>query len=136
MTATDKLELLVPVKGGRLDMTEAQKALVAGYLSRRDGKPVVLRLAKPTNTRTVRANRYYWGPVLGTIAEATGNSTEDLHVAFRDMFLPRRFIRIGEREVEVRKTTTDLTPAEFSRYVQQVVAYAAAELSITIPEAL
>lgn len=132
--AANNLTILVPVAGGRLAPTDEQRRVIAAFLAKRDGKAVEVRLAKPTSNRSLRANRYYWGAVLTTIAEATGNSTEDLHVAFREMFLPRRFIQLGAKEVEVRKTTHDLSTAEFQQYLGAVTAWAASELGITVPD--
>ena len=72
--------------------------------------------------------------VLTAIAESTGNSTEDIHVVLRDRLLPRKFITLGSKEVEVRKTTTDLTTEEFTLYLEAVRAWAATELGITMPD--
>jgi hypothetical protein len=133
MITADKLELTVAVQGGRLNPSETQKALIGGFLTRRGDKPVVVKIAKPTNSRSVRQNRLYWGVVLGTIAADTGNTTEDLHLILKDMFLPRKFITLAGKEVEVRKTTTDLSTEEFGKYLTQIAAWAATELGIQIP---
>ncbi len=134
MLTRDKLELLVPVKAGRLDPSEAQKATIGSFLATRDGKAVVVKLAKPVNSRSQRQNRFYWGVVLTTIAEATGNTTEDLHEHFKDRFLPRRFVTLAGKELEVAKTTTALSQDEFSKYLEQLAAFAASELGITLPD--
>jgi hypothetical protein len=133
MTATQSVVLTATVKGGKLDLSEWQRKLIGDYLTRREGKPVVVKMAPPTNTRSVRANRLYWGAVLGTLASETGNSTEDLLLVLKDMFLPRKFVTLGGKEVEVRKSTADLSADEFSKYLKQIAAWSAAELGIVIP---
>lgn len=127
------LTMTIPVQDGRLVPSDGQKRTIAEYLHTRDGKAVEVKLSRPTNNRSLSQNRFYWGVVLTTIAESTGNSTEDLHLVLKDMFLPRKFITLGAKEVEVRKTTTDLTTDEFSKYLEAVAAWAASELGITMP---
>jgi hypothetical protein len=129
----DSLTLTVPVAGGRLAPSEAQKQTIAAFLAKRDGKAVEVKLAKPTANRSQQQNRLYWSCVIGTLAESTGNNPEDLHLVLKDMFLPRKFLKLGAREVEVVKTTRDLSVTEFTDYIRRIQAWAAAELGITIP---
>ena len=91
-------------------------------------------LSRPTTSRSLRQNRFYWGAVIGAIAESTGNSPEDLHLVLKEMFLPRKFITLGSKEVEVKKSTADLTTEEFTLYLEAVRAWAATELGITMPD--
>jgi hypothetical protein len=49
------------------------------------------------------------------------------------MFLPRKFITLGAKEVEVRKTSADLSTEEFADYLRRIEAWAATELGIAIP---
>lgn len=133
MTALDKLELTIPVQGGRLNPSPDQKARIAGFLARRGDKPVVVKIAKPVNSRSVRQNSYYWGCCLTLLAASTGHTTEELHIAIKDELLPRKFIKIGAKELEVRKSTADLDTAEFEQYLERFRAFAAAQLGIVIP---
>lgn len=133
MSANNSLTLTIPVADGRLDPSPEQKRLIGTFLHTRNGKAVEVKLARPTSTRSLRQNKWYWGVVLTTIAESTGNTTEDLHVVLKEMFLPRKFITLGTKEVEVRKTTTDLSTDEFSKYLEALSAWAATELGITMP---
>ena len=135
MTATlNSLTLTIPVEGGRLKPSPGQQATIGTFLRTREGKAVEVKFARPTTSRSQRQNRFYWGVVLTAIAESTGNSTEDIHVVLRDRLLPRKFITLGSKEVEVRKTTTDLTTEEFTLYLEAVRAWAASELGITMPD--
>jgi hypothetical protein len=135
VTATlNSLTLTIPVEGGRLKPSPGQQATIGTFLRTREGKAVEVKFARPTTSRSQRQNRFYWGVVLTAIAESTGNSTEDIHVVLRDRLLPRKFITLGSKEVEVRKTTTDLTTEEFTLYLEAVRAWAATELGITMPD--
>jgi hypothetical protein len=125
------LTLTVPVQSGKCQFTEQHLAAIRTYLEQL--ATVSVTFSKPKSTRSLKQNAYLW-VCYGYIAEHTGNTTEDIHIAFRDMLLPRKFIKIGAKELEVAKTTTDLTPTEFGRYVDQVIAEAA-QLGIVIPDA-
>jgi hypothetical protein len=134
VTATlNSLTLTIPVEGGRLKPSPQQQATIGNYLKTREGKAVEVKFARPTTSRSLRQNRYYWGAVIGAIAESTGNSPEDLHLVLKDMFLPRKFITLGAKEVEVRKTSADLSTEEFADYLRRIEAWAATELGIAIP---
>ena len=126
--------LTIPVKDGRLDPSPVQQSMMDRFLATREGKAVEVKIVRPVDTRSQRQNRYYWGAVLTTIAESTGNSTEDLHEHFKAVFLPRRFVVLNGKETEVAKTTTKLSTDEFSKYLEQLAAFAASELGITLPD--
>jgi hypothetical protein len=129
----ESLTLVVNVREGRLSPTPAQQAALDSYLRTREGKGVSLKLARPKSTRTIEQNKLYWGTYLTAIAQHTGHTTEDVHEFVKEVLLPRRFVRIGEKEVEVKKTTTDLSVKEFSEFLERVAAWAAQELGVLIP---
>lgn len=128
-----QLAITIPVADGRLNPSEIQKSAIAEFLRTREGKAVSVTFRVPSNPRTLKQNAYYWAVVLTTIATQLGYSTEEVHSAVKDMFLPRKFLKLGSREVEVRKTTTDLTFTEFQTYLEQVRAWASTELGLAIP---
>jgi hypothetical protein len=129
----DHVTLTVAVEGGRTHLTDWQKAQVAKFLATRNGKSVLLKISAQTSPRSVRQNAYYWGVCLTLVAASTGHATEEIHKAAKDILLPRRFIKLGSREVEVTKTTCDLTTTEFELYLNQFRAWAENELGVTIP---
>jgi len=85
----------------------------------------LVRIDKPNKSRTMPQNRYYWF-YLRLVAQDTGNTEEDLHAFFRQKLLPKRYIKIvgkkGTYEVEDYKSTTKLTKAEFSEYLDRICA--------------
>ncbi len=129
----NKFRATIAVYGRELVPTDAQKAMLGDFLARFDGKAMTVEISKPASTRSLKQNAYYWGVILTIIAQETGHSTEEIHLALKDMFLPRKFLTLGSREVEIRKTTVDLTPTEFSTYIEQIRAWAAQELACSIP---
>lgn len=134
MSATRGVNLTVPVADGKLAPSAGQQAMIDQFLRTREGKAVEVKLSRPVNSRSLRQNRFLWGVVYTTIAEATGNTTEDLHEHFKNQFLPRRFVTLAGKEMEVAKTTTALSVDEFSKYLEQLAAFAASELGITLPD--
>lgn len=131
MSSDNTLSMILPVKDGRLVWTDSQKAMLANYLRARPA--VLVKIGKPVKQRGVKANNYYWGVVLTTIARETGNDVMDLHEVYKEMFIPPKFITLGSREIQVRRTTTDMSVGEFNVYVEKVTAHAASELGIGMP---
>lgn len=132
---SDTLSLMVNVRDGALALTTGQAEAVKNFLRGRT-VPVSFRLSKRTDQRSLNQNRYYFGVILATISEFTGHDVNDLHCIYRDRYLPEKFITLGGREVSVRKTTTDLTPKEFSEYCERIIVEAGTELGVAIPEAV
>lgn len=133
MSASNGLNIVIPVADGRLNPSPAQQQAIDTYLKTREGKAVSVKFCRPTSTRSLEQNRYYWGVCLTIIAQETGHNTEELHTAIKDILLPRKFIKLGNREVEVTKTTTDLNTTEFEQYLERLRTWASTELNISIP---
>ena len=128
-----QLSLTIPTEDGQLRPSEAQKQAMTGYLLTRSGKAVVLRLSAPINRRSNTQNSFYWGVVLETIAADTGHTSEEIHEVFKAQFLPRKFVTVGFTEVQLPKSTTELSTIEFEQYLEQIRAWCSTELGISIP---
>jgi hypothetical protein len=77
------------------------------------------------NERTPRStaqNEYLWGVVYPTLAEATGYSVNETHQICKELFIARRYRKIGGREVQIPASTTTLTKAQFSEYLERIFA--------------
>jgi len=125
--------MLIPVTNGWIAPSPAQHALIRNYLQTREGKAVAVKFTRPVSTRSKSQNAYLWGVVYTTVAESTGHTTEEVHDACKELFLPRRFVQLGTNEVEVAKSTTQLSTDEFEKYLTQLRAWAETELNIRIP---
>lgn len=83
----------------------------------------VLRLETNKPIRSLSQNALYW-VYLKKISLETGSEDEDLHEFFKSKFLPKRLIKIKgkstEHEVESVGSTTKLTKAEFSEYMEKI----------------
>lgn len=130
---TAPLNMLIRVSKGRLDPSQAQKDAIAAYLGSVKGEMVSLRIAPPKKVRSVQANKFLWGVVYKSISQHTGYTTEEVHDLCRNEFLPRKFIKIGTKEHQQRKSTAELSVAEFQEYLSRVEAWAGAELGIAMP---
>ncbi len=87
------------------------------------------------NKRSLEYNSYYWAGILPAICDYTGDTTEDQHEIFKFMFLPRRFVTVEGVEMQVAKSTADLTSREFHDYIERVIEFASEE-GIVIPPPL
>jgi hypothetical protein len=97
-----------------------------------NGKRLDVSITLHRQRRTLDANALYWA-WLGCIASETGNSKEDIHDAFREMFLgysEKAVLGVMQRQLT---STTALDTKQFSQYMTEVEAYAATELSICLP---
>jgi hypothetical protein len=79
-----------------------------------------MRLAR-RRRRSHEANAYYWGVVVRSIAEHTGDTEQDVHAALRDRYLPP-----GEL------STSGLDTVRYSHYLEHCIV-AAATLGVLIP---
>jgi len=92
----------------------------------------VVELNKPKKKRSVDANALMW-VYLNFIALETGNDSQDLHEAFKGMFLQSKTIDLGDRQETVKASTAKLDSQEFSLYLEKVKIFAADELGVYLP---
>jgi hypothetical protein len=124
---------VAPVKDGQLFLSQAQKKTINTYLKKKEGQYVRIAFSQPIKERSKAQNRYIWGVVYEMIAAETGYTTEEVHEHMKSMFLPRKFIEIGGVMQQITKSTTTLSTLEFNEYIDKVIAFAAQELSMSIP---
>lgn len=98
--------------------------------------------ARPIQTVEIRAfkkdrsnqqNKYYFGTVLKAISDYTGFSKGDLHELFKSNLLPSKMIMLGDKNVSVTQSTTELTTVEFEQYISEIMQFASESLSLYIP---
>ncbi|QDT46213.1 hypothetical protein Pan258_02300 [Symmachiella dynata] len=124
------MNLIIPLQDGNLLPTQHDQRVIQSWKR----EEVIVKPYDPKRDRSSQQNRYYWSVVLGTIAAETAHTPEEIHEWAKAWFLPRTFITMKGREYEVGKSTTSLSTEEFSRYVEQIKAWAGSELSISIPD--
>jgi len=112
-----------------LDTIELKKALnqLPDYIE------VVLRDEK--HPRSNQQNKYYWGVVVETLAKELGYSREEMHEILKAQFLKSYTTihrGVTEKEVEIIRSTTDLTTKEMEEYCEHIRVWAVHEFSIRI----
>lgn len=133
MATATGMSMVIPVQDGWIRPSPAQNQLIRNYLESREGKAVAVKFSRPFSNRSKSQNAYYWSVPLTILAESTGHTTEEVHDAVKEMFLPRKFVKLGNHEVQTHKSTTELDTDEFEKYLEQIRAWASTELGITIP---
>lgn len=83
--------------------------------------------------RSSNQSRYYWGIVVGAIANSTGHSSLEIHEILRMMFLPHETVSLKGNDYIVPRSTTELSTSEMEEYLSRIRAWAGTELSIPIP---
>jgi hypothetical protein len=66
------------------------------------------------------------------ISDSTGHNPEELHSAFKKMFLPKTIIKINGKETIIDGSTTDLSVSEFADYLMKIQAEVA-QMGIKLP---
>ena len=125
--------LIFTPTNGKLSLSFAQSEMLKGLLAKHEGEEMCLKVDTYKYPRTINQHKYLFGVVYKAISEYTGHTVNDVHEACKKMFLPPTFIRMGEREEPITGSTQELSIQDFARYLERVIAFAATELSISVP---
>ena len=104
-----------------------------------EGKRVQVSITEWKNTRSNRANRYYWGVVIPSVFKAFAEvgiklvNHEQAHEACRIKFLMEE-IQVGEESFRVPKSTSRMKTDEFANYIFVVVDYLREYYNFVVPE--
>jgi hypothetical protein len=90
------------------------------------GKYIEIVLRKRRTKRSEQANRFYWGYVVMEIAEHAGYTKDEAHDALKYEFLRED----GDGPLRKVKSTADLSPEEFSAYVERCMVLGATTYGI------
>jgi len=113
--------------------TEDQRQQVMNLIARLDlSKPWSVEVKRKTKSRTTSQNAlmHKW---FGIIADETGHGAEEIKEIYRDMFLGKTVVLLGDDEHAVGKSTTKLSTAEMSAFMDQILGHATGELGIMLP---
>lgn len=131
-------KLLGEVKGESLHLDRNWETLDA--LKELEGKRVEVSLKEWKNTRSNRANRYYWSVVIPSVFEAFAENgiklvnQQQAHEMMRRKFLMEE-VEINRKPFMIPKSTTEMKIDEFSNYIFVVVEYLRDFYNYTVPEA-
>lgn len=133
------MDFIVTVNGHYFQGSQAK--LLYEFLETLDSSQVKVSVKPFKSNRSLDQNAYYWGVVLQTIfeflKEAGGweelTDPEDLHELLKLKFRPKT-IKVKGTKIKIGASTKSLSSAEFSAYLEQVIAWATTTLDLTIPE--
>ncbi len=95
-------------------------------------KGAKVELTEPKKKRSIDANALMW-VWLNCIALETGNTPEDMHEAFKGMFLQSKIITLGDKKETVKASTAKLDSKEFSEYLTKLKHFSSEELGVYLP---
>jgi hypothetical protein len=95
------------------------------------GEPVEVIIRKPRRERSHQQNAYYWSVVIKLTADALGYQMDEMHEAWKLRLLRRED---PDHPMPTLRSTTELTPKEFSDYVENIRTIAMTEFGINVPE--
>lgn len=106
------------------------------------GQRLKLTLQSAEDERTLKQNKFYWGPCLKDISEQASvggakYSKDAWHELFKRQFLPRKVKKChvaGKARPVVSVSlgsTTDLSVRRMSKYLDELQAYASTELGVS-----
>ena len=125
--------LIATVKQGKPQFSEDQRKKLKKEFTAREGRLVQIAIGDIEKGRSAQQNKYLWGVVYKILADELGYTTEEVHEICRYKFLPRKYVNLGDEEIETRKSTTKLSTVEFEAYTERIRAFCATELQIIVP---
>ena len=130
-------KLLAEIKGESLHLDKNWETLEA--LRELEGKRVEVTFKEWKNTRSNRANRYYWGVVIPSVFKAFAEmgiklvNHEQGHEALRIKFLMEE-VQVGKESFRVPKSTSRMKTDEFANYIFVIVDYLREYYNFVVPE--
>lgn len=97
-----------------------------------EGLEGVLTIKKKWNKRSLSQNNYFW-LCMGTLAEYTGHTPEELHVIVKGLYSPKKEVKVGKKTYSIPKGTSELTKGEFVELMLNVNVMAS-ELGVILPD--
>ena len=115
-------------------ITNADTAPVTAYLQRLSpDKEYDVTVAVHRRNRTVPQNRLYWLHV-ACLADETGSDRDEVHAELKRLYLPTETVTGMYGETVVRPvSTTKLNTAQFTAYIEKIVAFASSTFGIILP---
>jgi hypothetical protein len=114
-----------------LDSPSVFKAWVATLAN----KPVEIIVRQQRRNRSKRANAYWWGVVIPTIADALGYLPYE-HEAVHDAVV-RKIVGLrpeSDPRLEIRQSTHDMDVQDFGVLIEATVIWAATDLGVVVPD--
>lgn len=112
-----RAEVIKDPKTGRIRLSFKNPAYYQQQISQlKNDKIAMVTIENLRSQRSVQQNRYWWGVCYPIIAELTGYTEKEVHEWARGAGLPPKIVKIGRREVETTKSTTELSVGDGVAY--------------------
>lgn len=117
---------------------EPQRAYILKFIQNLkldSAKPFIVTVEPHKKRRSLSQNALMWKwitEIVNAVSEYTGHDADELHHFFKSKYLPPRVVEVGGETVPYY-TTTKLTTAEMSEYMDKIYAFATQELGIILP---
>ncbi len=109
------------------------KQMIKDYIdSLADDKSYKVTISLHRQQRSVSQNNLYW-LWISIIADETGNDKESLHQLFMQKFIGWNTQSLHGSDIHTLPSTTKLSTAQFTTYLEQIDAWTATELGIILP---
>lgn len=131
---SQKIELVATVKEGKLIFLDPAVANAVIWKIK-EGENVIVSIKRRSKNRTLKQNAFYWAVVLPVIAEETGHTVNEVHEAYKRLFLPPKLIEFGSMRFKEPGSTADLSTEDFWKYIEEIRAHAGTEFGLNIPDA-
>ena len=90
---------------------------------------------KKKKRRTTPQNKLMWlwlDKIAKAMSDKTGYEVHEMHILFKNNFLDGKKISVGGLEA-LEQTTTSLTTAEMSEYLDKIQRFCASEMGVFVP---
>lgn len=126
------------VKGGRLFIRN--RRAFDDQIARLDERwELEVTVKRQSSTRSLQANRFYWGVVVAVLSEFTGYTPDEIHDFLKMKFIPKKLAVCNGNGVIVDEfvlggSTREMNSNDFYEYVEAIRQWAAADLDCVIPD--
>jgi hypothetical protein len=104
-------------QGGKLEYSDPER--LRQFLILNTG-PMVVHVGKERRMRSNGQNRYFYGQVLQMLSDHTGYTVEELKQWLKKEFGWTKVIVLGGKQVEVLRSSADMSTAEFEKFMTQI----------------
>jgi hypothetical protein len=125
---------------GKLVFQPSDRARLSGVLRGLRGTRVDVLVVEHRDTRSGKANAYYWSTVVKLATAYTGDTPEDFHDEMCARFLTRRRIEVldyatgAATEIVIPGRSSKLKIGDFYTFVEQVRLFCAEFLEVSTPD--
>lgn len=100
----------------------------------KDGPVMMVKIYPYHRDRSKDQNSAYWRVLLRTLEDNSPFTANVWHEFFKKMFVPSEMVTVHGMVIEMHQTTTKMTVAEFTEYMEKIRKWVAENRDIVLPE--